>query len=980
MPPPSSHPIHTLAPGTRVSIRDEEWLIRSIDRTSTGVEVLGVVGLTPLVEGKEARFLRDIEEQDGQKIKVIDPRSTKAVSDVSPFYRETRLMLESQFRSTTPETTSLHLGHRGAMDVLPFQLEPTTLALSQPRQRLLIADTVGLGKTIECGILLSELIKRGRGRRILVVTVKSMLTQFQKELWSRFALPLTRLDSLGLQRVRREIPTNHNPFHYFDKSIISIDTLKQDGEYRTHLEKAWWDIIVIDEAHNVAERGSSRGENSLRSRTASLLASRSDSLVLLSATPHDGKRESFASLMNMLNPTAIKDPKNYGPEDIDGLFIRRFKKDVKDQISGNFPERIVHTPKTPASAAEEHAYDQLSRLEFKSMSRGGPGGRILFRTLLEKALFSSPAACASTIRERIKRLSNREEPEARSDIADLESLLETVEAITPDQFSKFQNLLDLLGNSSPASIGWNPRETNDRLVIFTERIDTMEFLAAYLPPALKLKDKQVRTLHGGLGDLEQQDVVEAFGAADNPVRLLIASDVASEGINLHHQAHRLIHFDIPWSLLIFQQRNGRIDRYGQTRQPEIYYPLTESSNPRIRGDQRILELLIEKDTEVQRNIGDPSEFTGLHTTEDEEIAVARAIESDQSDPEAALEETFASSSKSNDWFDDFLNARPPGGDSEAKEDIPPPTTETLSLYQSDYHWAREGLNTLRAKGIPLSIDSDDQSHQLTFNVPKDLARRLKKCPREILNEATGLIALSTDRAAINKEIIRCRSEEGLWPNLHLLWEQHPALRWMQDKLLSQFGRNQAACVHLTHLSPGERIVLGTGIIPNRKGHPLIQRWYGVRFLHGQLQETLNLEQVLGHIRFSEDHPNPSDLDIDFEAVEALFPETVDCLQIHLSEARDQFRRQNEPELQRQLDKLRAFLDSRTEQLEMEFTQSLEKGLASTKEYRRQKKEREQREIQAKHDEYKDWITETMETEDAPSIRLFAVFGNFHQPD
>jgi SNF2 family DNA or RNA helicase len=95
-----------------------------------------------------------------------------------------------------------------------------------------------------------------------------MLTQFQKELWSRFSLPLTRLDSAGLQRVRRQIPTNHNPFHYFDKSIISIDTLKQDGEYRTHLESAWWDIIVIDEAHNVAERGSSRGSNSLRSRAA----------------------------------------------------------------------------------------------------------------------------------------------------------------------------------------------------------------------------------------------------------------------------------------------------------------------------------------------------------------------------------------------------------------------------------------------------------------------------------------------------------------------------------------------------------------------------------------------------------------------------------------------------------------------------------------------------------------------------------------
>ncbi|MDB4801695.1 DEAD/DEAH box helicase, partial [Akkermansiaceae bacterium] len=961
----------SLAPGTRVRIRDEEWLIRSIDRTSSGIEVFGVVGLTPLVEGKEARFLRDIEEQNGE-IEIIDPRLTKAVSDQSAFFRNSRLMLESHFRATTPETISLHLGHKGAMDVLPFQLEPSTLALSQPRQRILIADTVGLGKTIEAGILLSEMIKRGRGRRILVVTVKSMLTQFQKELWSRFSLPLTRLDSSGLKSVRRQIPTNHNPFHYFDKSIISIDTLKQDGEYRTHLEKAWWDIIVIDEAHNVAERGSSRGGNSLRSRTASLLASRSDSLILLSATPHDGKRESFASLMNMLNPTSIKDPKNYGPEDIDGLFIRRFKKDVKDQIAGNFPERVVHTPKSQTSALEENAYQELSNLEFKSMGLDGSGGKILFRTLLEKALFSSPAACAATINERIKRLTKKEIPEAQSDITELGRLLETVTAIIPEHFSKFQNLLALLDKTSDSSIGWNPSDEQDRLVIFTERIDTLDFLAAHLPPALKLKENQIRILHGGLGDLEQQEVVEAFGSADNPVRLLIASDVASEGINLHHQSHRLIHFDIPWSLLTFQQRNGRIDRYGQSEQPEIYYLLAESSHEQIRGDQRILELLIEKDDEVQLNIGDPSEFTGLHTAEEEETAIAQAIESDESDPEAALEKTFASSAATDDWFDSFYT--------KSSSETPPvesattvsATVESPSLYQTDYHWAHEGFQTLLTNGIPITVEEDSDARQLVISVPKDLSRRLKKYPKEILQNETGLLALTTDRNAINRDIIRCRAEEGLWPRLHLLWEQHPALRWMQDKLLSQFGRNQASCIHLRHLDPGERIVLGTGIIPNRKGHPLIQRWYGVKFLDDQLMETLDLEQVIERTRFSEDHPNPPALKIDFSSVEALFDETVDCLTIHLSEARDQFRRDTEPDLTRQLDKLKSFLNARTEQVEMEFSDSIKKGLTSTKEHRRQKKEREQRQIHRQHDDYRNWITETMETEDSPSIRIYAV--------
>ena len=981
--PPST--VTQIAPGTRVSIRDEEWLVRNIDRTSSGVEVYGCVGLSPLVEGKEARFLRDIEEANGE-IEIVDPRLTRAVPDSSAFYRESRLMLESHLRATTPSSTSIHIGHRGAMDVLPFQLEPTTLALSQPRQRILIADAVGLGKTIECGILLSELIKRGQGRRILVVAVKSMLTQFQKELWSRFSLPLTRLDSAGLQRVRRHIPTNHNPFHYYDKSIISIDTLKQDGEYRTHLESAWWDIIVIDEAHNVAERGTSRSSNSLRSRAAGLLASRSDSLILLSATPHDGKRESFASLMNMLNPTAIKNPKDYGPEDIDGLFIRRFKKDVKDQITGSFPERVVHTPKTEATGKEEAVFARLADLKFASMDRGqsgASGGKVLFRTLLEKALFSSPEACASTIRERIKRLGKKETSETESDIQELESLHDLVEEITPREFSKYQRLLSLLTSGSEHSIGWDPKQENDRLVIFTERIDTLRFLEAQLLQDLKLKENQVRILHGGLGDLEQQEIVEAFGSADSPVRLLIASDVASEGINLHHQSHRLIHFDIPWSLLTFQQRNGRVDRYGQTRQPEIYYLLTESAHEKIRGDQRILELLIEKDEEVQRNIGDPSEFTGLHTSEEEEVAVAEAMQSEEKDPEKALEDTFSESSATDDWFDAFLNAQPTVA-AETVDDPEGPgkpdaaTAATASLYESDYHWAREGFETLRSNGVPLTIDEEEISKVLEISVPEDLRRRLKKFPPEILESETGLLSLTTDRDAISRDIIRCRAEEGVWPRLHLLWEQHPALRWMQDKLLGRFGRNQAACIHLDHLDAGERIVLGTGIIPNRKGHPLIQRWYGVQFRDGSHHGTLDLEEVIERTRFTEDHPNP-EISVDARSVEALFGDTVEVLTQKLSEARDEFRQRTEPELERQLEKLRAFLDTRTEQLELDFAQSIEKGLSTTKEYRREQKEREQREIRKKHDDYKDWITETMETEDAPSIRLFAVFGNFDAP-
>jgi SNF2 family DNA or RNA helicase len=186
------------------------------------------------------------------------------------------------------------------MNLVPYQLDPALQALRQPRSRILIADAVGLGKTLEAGVLTTELIQRGRGKRILVVTQKAMLTQFQKEWWSRFSIPLVRLDSVGLARVRNRIPANHNPFNYFDRSIISIDTLKSNLEYRNYLENAWWDIIVIDECHNVAARA---GESACPAAPlAKLLATRSDTLMLLSATPHDGSARSFASLMACSTP------------------------------------------------------------------------------------------------------------------------------------------------------------------------------------------------------------------------------------------------------------------------------------------------------------------------------------------------------------------------------------------------------------------------------------------------------------------------------------------------------------------------------------------------------------------------------------------------------------------------------------------------------------------------------------------------------
>jgi len=221
-----------LAPGARIVVRDAQWLVRRVDRTSTAGQALKVVGISELVRNKEAVFLTEIEK----KVEILDPVDTKLVSDPSPGYQASLLYMESLLRRVPPTDQNLYVGHNAAMDYVPYQFDPAVQSLQQPRQRILIADAVGLGKTLEAGILLCELIRRGKGQRILVVAVKSMLTQFQKELWSRFTIPLVRLDSVGIQRIRSRIPTSHNPFYYYDKSIISIDTLKQDTEYRTYLE------------------------------------------------------------------------------------------------------------------------------------------------------------------------------------------------------------------------------------------------------------------------------------------------------------------------------------------------------------------------------------------------------------------------------------------------------------------------------------------------------------------------------------------------------------------------------------------------------------------------------------------------------------------------------------------------------------------------------------------------------------------------
>ncbi len=944
------------APGMRAIIRDEEWMVKKIETNSLGNKALYCVGISPLVKDREAIFLTDLEQ-----IQIVDPVQVKLVADTSAFYKRTLLYLESQWRQQIPTDANLHIGHQAAMDLMPYQLDPAKLALQRPRQRILIADTVGLGKTLEAGILMSELIARGKGKRILVVTVKSMMTQFQKEMWNRFTIPLVRLDSKRIQKIRSSLPSNYNPFFYYDKTIVSIDTLKRDVEYRTHLEHAYWDIIVIDEAQNVAERGDHQAQ---RSRLAKLLADRSDTMIMLSATPHDGRAKSFASLMNMLDPTAIADPQNYTPEDVKGLCIRRFKKDVKDQVSGSFLERKITLERCHASVKEEYAFDILAGMQLDMDLGKTKGTGQLFKTSLEKSLFSSPAACIKSIEARLKKLYKKYTTDDIKDIHLLEELKAALEAITPEEFTRYQKLIKLLRSKEYA---WNMADTSDRVVIFTERIETMKYLAERLRKDLGLKANAIQEIFGGMSDAEQQNIVEEFGRTESPIRVLVASDVASEGLNLHYLSHRLIHFDIPWSLMVFQQRNGRIDRYGQQKRPDIRYMLIESDNKRIKGDMRIMEILITKEAQALKNIGDPSLLLGKYNIEDEELVIAEAIEAGSDS--VAFEQMLDADEEEFDPFE-ALMAAASEEEEEEKKQSEIITDETLF---SDIEYLYQALTYTKLNPTENHpVEKLKTVSGLDIKLTPDMERRLKALvPEEALPHGETL-RVSNDKAFCMEQMrssMQKNMDESAWPTTQYLWKLHPILTWVNDKASLLFKRDEAPVVGLPEtLKTNESIYVVTGSMPNLKSTPLVDEWFGLLYKDGKFVKVLSMNEVVQKTKLSNPKiPNTNCIgENEISSASALLSDVVAHAKVYLDEHYKRYQTEMNPLLDEEVDKLIELQEKHKEYYQLTLF-----------EHERKLQEQERR-VDELFDQFTNWVKETLTIQNNPYIRIVSVLMGVSQ--
>jgi superfamily II DNA or RNA helicase len=938
-------------PGQRVIIRDAQWKIRRVDILADDEYELTCDGVSNFIKGKEAIFLTTYEKN----ITVIDPLNTEFIIDKSPNYSKSLLYIESLLKDVVPTDTKIHRANKAAMDSVNYQFEPALQALNQPRQRILMADAVGLGKTLEAGILVSELIKRGKGKRILVLAVKSMLTQFQKEFWNRFSIPLTRLDSQGIQRVRNKIPANMNPFFYYDKSIISIDTLKQEALYRSYIEEAYWDIIIIDEAHNVADRNS----GSQKSKLAKLISSRCDTLVMLSATPHDGSAKSFASLLNMLDPTAIANPNEYSSNDFKdkGLVIRRFKKDIADQVKDEFKTRQIFTIKSNASIYEEDVFAFISNISFKTIDSNKRKGSELFKTTLIKSLLSSPIACIESIKNRIKKIENLED-DYSDDIDTLELLLEKLETVDVNSFSKYQELVNLIKNK----MKWK-KATDDRIVIFTERIKTLEFLKEHLQDDLNLKDEEIVSMTGStMSDIEINKIVEDFGQENSKIRLLIATDVASEGINLHYLSHRLIHFDIPWSLMVFQQRNGRVDRYGQEKYPEIYYMQTLSNDEKFKGDNRILEILIQKDEQAALNIGDPSAFMNVYDEKEEEAIVAQAIES-QKDAEEFSKELDANASHAEFDFLSFLN-EVNEKESKKEDNKKVEFASSLSLFENDLKYTTDALKFLQTSQ-KLEVRFEEDRIELLASELDDLKYRFKMLPNEVVPDKWHFI-LTNDLKTINQEIKNSRKNESAWPNIHYLWEQHPLLEWLKDKLLSNFNTLEAPILTLNTLSQNELIYIVSGVIPNKKAQPVIDEWIGVRFIDDKFDSILSFEEVLQTTNLSTKKFPNSATDFDTTYIKNNLPIAIEKAKEHIVSKRDIYDDTMSTKILEKLEELDIL-----KQRHLGVVRQLEFNLGQES-----KKLEKEAEINKIFEDYHNWIKDTMEIEREPFIQIIATLrGN-----
>ena len=532
---------------------------------------------------------------------------------------------------SSADTKALQSPFRAGVDVDDYQLDPVVRALSMPRVNLLIADDVGLGKTIEAGLVAQELILRHRARTVLIVCPSSIQVQWQEEMRDKFGLEFRIVDSALLAELRRSRGIHVNPWAHFPRLITSIDFLKRERPMRLFRETLPaddqpryprpYDLLIIDEAHNVAPSGRGKyATDSQRTAATRALAPYFEHKLFLSATPHNGYSESFSALLELLDDQRFARAVSPNRVQLEAVMVRRMKSELEKRWDGSrrFAQRIVKHLEVPYTDTERAIHRTLQEYaESRSRTAATTGQRFATEftlKLLKKRLFSSSAAFASTLEKHARTVgsagaitdsnawqrqldeadddnANDEEAEERRDEA-LETASRHAHALAAEERKLLSTLRDyaarfgdLPDSKARALIEWlkanlkpDGKWSDRRVIIFTEYRTTQKWLHGLFAAEGLAGDNRLLTIYGGMplkgasGQYNDRESIKAaFQAspADSPVRILLATDAASEGLNLQNHCWQLFHCEIPWNPNRMEQRNGRVDRHGQ-KNPEVH--------------------------------------------------------------------------------------------------------------------------------------------------------------------------------------------------------------------------------------------------------------------------------------------------------------------------------------------------------------------------------------------------------------------------
>lgn len=575
---------------------------------------------------------------------------------------------------------------RAGIRIDPYQLEPLRKALILPRVNIFIADDVGLGKTIEAGLIANELLLRRRVDSIVVSCPPSMLFQWKEELESRFGLVFEIVDRQFFERIRQTRGFGINPWTTFPRFLVSHKLLI-DESYTAPL-RDWLgslkhgSLFILDEAHHAAPASGSRyAIDSRFTRAIRDLANRFEHRLFLSATPHNGHSNSFSALLELLDPQRFTRGVKAVKSNLDAVMVRRLKEDIRE-VSGGFPRREVvqidldkqwadsTAPEIELSRLlDEYRKARMQRLKDESRSQQARGALVVSH--LQQRLLSSIEAFARTLKvhrrsmERVwagsgggpsqTSVSSRFLEAGSFDADDEQGQLSEdeqedlfaheVEMATqatpghaaPVLISEERRLLDAMGamaesararpdgrirwmlawmrehlcpairtaaTPAMAAPGASTAWSDLRVIIFTEYEDTKRYIVQMLRGAIvgtDLAEHRIEIFHGPTPPDRREAIKRAFNLppAQHPVRILVATDAAREGLNLQAHCHHLFHFDVPWNPSRLEQRNGRIDRKLQPA-PVVYcryFVFTE------RPEDRILTVLVRKTRTIREELG-----------------------------------------------------------------------------------------------------------------------------------------------------------------------------------------------------------------------------------------------------------------------------------------------------------------------------------------------------------------------------------------